>query len=745
MEKHLSNEGYPPHLKAKTPIINLPLYHTDPSLFTFFSIEETSSPRKTASCNFCGKQINFIPGSYVHSSYTLSLKRHLQSHPSQFDLYLELLARNMQPDTRTKYQHFCRMEYPTILPKADREKSWEEYQYHKTFVPKDLAGEPYEKNDYYSKQNFKGGFLPDTVDAHNVKMLETIYRFTNRNVPLYELVGTWNVNNYLDRKYLRYKAILQNTGNMVLDLERLLFENTFFFDPEKYDSCPNNHTGDIAIFGDSNFQQKIENLDNELEKYPEFLNDKSFNSQMLKEVGCVQKDSTALLEMNRLLKIILSMITVKKDFLGKKLENIIEKNTSDDKLVKPHFAIQLWGPKFVDFDDQKNRNTQDFSESLYHTYQHVDDRDCPAYNDDTKVVLKEPSTDEHGNAIYPCNIGGCRKPCDCQICNFSGDEITRCQKHSPDHPDLFDDEEDIVIMKRVFFHENKKIEFERPYPNTYWRPKDLKLAGMKKNCDVCLKIVLDHSRNHHCFKIHSELCQICGHIELISEKSMTLTCPFCKKKFESKYRLQDHIDAYSEENKYSCEECSRKFPTNFTKQRHITEVHGEQKTKYLCDLSDSQFSSERNLKKHKDNCHNDSTVEYSCDLCDSKFKRNDNLNQHLKEVHDIDRSKQIFRGINDQGEYFPCLECDSVFKRKYRLDRHVTAVHGVSTRFECNQCGETFSRRENLKRHLESVHVEKDPQLSPTFSCNICNETFNRKDNLKKHINIFHTKSDSFS
>ena len=172
-------------------------------------------------------------------------------------------------------------------------------------------------------------------------MIESIYPFTNRNVPLFELVGTWNVNNYLDRKYLRYKAFLQNTGNITLDLERLCCENTCFLDPKNYDSCPNNHTGDISIFGDRNFQKKIKDLDNELEKYPEFMNDKSFNSQIIKDVRCVQKDSTALLEMNRLLKIILSMITVKKDSLAKILKDIIEKSTSDDKLVKPYFAIQF--------------------------------------------------------------------------------------------------------------------------------------------------------------------------------------------------------------------------------------------------------------------------------------------------------------------------------------------------------------------------------------------------------------------
>ena len=134
------------------------------------------------------------------------------------------------------------------------------------------------------------------------------------------------------------KPLLQNIGNFTLDLERLLCENTCYLDPENYESCPNNHSGDISIFGDREFQQKIKNLDDELEKYPEFIINKSFNSKILKEVSCIQKDSEALIEMNRLLKIILSMITVKKDFLKEFIEKsskAIPVKTNSSNLILP--------------------------------------------------------------------------------------------------------------------------------------------------------------------------------------------------------------------------------------------------------------------------------------------------------------------------------------------------------------------------------------------------------------------------
>ena len=47
---------YPAHLKSKAPAINLPLYHTDKSILTFYFLEETPNQvRKTAICKSCKK------------------------------------------------------------------------------------------------------------------------------------------------------------------------------------------------------------------------------------------------------------------------------------------------------------------------------------------------------------------------------------------------------------------------------------------------------------------------------------------------------------------------------------------------------------------------------------------------------------------------------------------------------------------------------------------------------------------
>ena len=86
-----------------------------------------------------------------------------------------------------------------------------------------------------------------------------------------------------------------------------------FFDPVNYDQCPNEDKGDITIFSDINYQKSVPKLAEELDKYPKLIADKTFDHNLLKEVMKVENNNHALLEMNRLLKIVLSLITIKKE------------------------------------------------------------------------------------------------------------------------------------------------------------------------------------------------------------------------------------------------------------------------------------------------------------------------------------------------------------------------------------------------------------------------------------------------
>ena len=79
-------------------------------------------------------------------------------------------------------------------------------------------------------------------------MLEYLFKFSNRNLSLYDLMGTKHPNANLQTDYRKSKCLVDNLNNLTVDLERYLCENMCFFDPTLYDECPNSHKGDIAIF-----------------------------------------------------------------------------------------------------------------------------------------------------------------------------------------------------------------------------------------------------------------------------------------------------------------------------------------------------------------------------------------------------------------------------------------------------------------------------------------------------------------
>ena len=86
---------------------------------------------------------------------------------------------------------------------------------------------------------------------------------------------------------------------------------------------------------------------------------------------------------------------------------------------------------------------------MFHTFTHSKNEDCPAYEDRAKRIYNEPVLKD-GKIFYPCNIGGCLEGCKCSPCNDQNVQL-KCPDHAPDHPELFNPQEDISITRRQLF------------------------------------------------------------------------------------------------------------------------------------------------------------------------------------------------------------------------------------------------------------------------------------------------------
>ena len=380
---------YPAHFNYKAPHINLP-FSKPIVIYSYYTVNsETCDLRKHATCNKCGKQIQIIHGNDINYSYTFGLTFHLQHHHREWEEYLDHLAKNMIPDDKTKYEHFVKMSSCKILPKDLSNKRFDECQLTWALNQNycNPARVPYRFRDRMFLQNA----MHTIADGQNAQMFEYIFDFSNKNLSLFDLMGTNHPNAFLQVNYKKAKCLVDNIGNLTLDLQKLICPNTCFHDPELYDNCPNNHTGDIATFADTSYQETFGNLIEELEKYPEFLKHKAFNHELLKSVPIVEHNRVAVVEMNRLLKILISMIKLRRGNFIQKTEEIKLGSNADNNLIRPPLAINMWGPQYSDVDvPEELDNSKRYPNALFSTFRHVNVEDCPAHKDKSKAIHKAP-------------------------------------------------------------------------------------------------------------------------------------------------------------------------------------------------------------------------------------------------------------------------------------------------------------------------------------------------------------------
>ncbi|CAL4126362.1 unnamed protein product, partial [Meganyctiphanes norvegica] len=133
-------------------------------------------------------------------------------------------------------------------------------------------------------------------------------------------------------------------------------------------------------------------------------------------------------------------------------------------------------------------------------------------------------------------------------------------------------------------------------------------------------------RGHKVFK-----CSICNetfncHKDYSEHKKVhpPRKCPECGKLFNSKFRLDRHLQYESGDNKFECVYCKQNFTS-----RCLYKIH---------------------IMNHK-------TRPFHCSLCDQKFTRIDNLKSHIQRH-------------NDQKP-FSCLLCNKTYTKKAYLIKHI--------------------------------------------------------------------------
>ena len=125
-------------------------------------------------------------GRGVNTSYTFALTFHLRNHSTEWQNFLDNLASQIVPDNKTKYEHFKQMEAPKAYSKEESNKRFDESNICRNLIEENIAGVAYIFRDREFLQNLFHKF----IEGHNAQMLEYLFKFSNKNISLFYLMGT---------------------------------------------------------------------------------------------------------------------------------------------------------------------------------------------------------------------------------------------------------------------------------------------------------------------------------------------------------------------------------------------------------------------------------------------------------------------------------------------------------------------------------------------------------------------------
>ncbi|CAH4037843.1 unnamed protein product [Pieris brassicae] len=253
------------------------------------------------------------------------------------------------------------------------------------------------------------------------------------------------------------------------------------------------------------------------------------------------------------------------------------------------------------------------------------------------------------------------------------------------------------------------------------------LPSDERNCYMChKKFHKEHYLEYHYKKYHSDEANTnieCGQCkrEFRNPKNLTrhllnahsdardiMICDFCKKIYNSKYRLILHINMHLNRRQWKCKKCE--FSTNFRSSLRVHVINRHTIGKVICKICSKAFPNQERFENHKCKPRDGDDI---CPICGkSGIKR---LQRHIHS-HTTDRK-------------FKCDRCPAAYKSRTALRVHIDSHDGLR-RLKCEYCPMTFRSGPVLIKHRRT-HTGEKP-----FVCKICQKGFTGNYNLKVHMKV---------
>ena len=302
--------------------------------------------------------------------------------------------------------------------------------------------------------------------------------------------------------------------------------------------------------------------------------------------------------------------------------------SSDGDICKPLLSLMMWGPQTnvqipssvkvckltFDPDQEKLHVCNYFLAEHYWTFNHGEQNICTGGQGEE---MKGPAMSKQLSVVYPCSRGKCAVDCICELCEKTRNKMcqlenhkthlkkfttnclvqksSQCQEHWVSHPKKFNQEEDILVEKNIYFHNNQIVDNPRSYAVEI-----IRLSGIKKTCQFCRKNVENHFKHHMVYHLQ---CKICLYqIDTLTDIDFwAKVCEVCGKVM-SKYspkQINWHMKLHDPRNKFECPVCELVLKRKYTLERHIKNVHGDQSFYENVGVSSSDDSDEEVNEEYK--------------------------------------------------------------------------------------------------------------------------------------------------
>ncbi|XP_045774155.1 PR domain zinc finger protein 5-like isoform X1 [Maniola jurtina] len=170
------------------------------------------------------------------------------------------------------------------------------------------------------------------------------------------------------------------------------------------------------------------------------------------------------------------------------------------------------------------------------------------------------------------------------------------------------------------------------------------------NCDICQSQTFSrideykaHLREHAklttykctiCAKTFSDSSNFSKHKKVHGNKYFQ--CDMCKRKFNSKRTLTQHIEYHIKNAPLKCNYCDKEFYCQSSLNKHIKLAHKCRVTRYKCTICDDLLDSLKEKWDHEWMVHKIRKIVVDCLLCGEKFRKYSELKRHCKLFHEIE-------------------------------------------------------------------------------------------------------------